>query len=130
MIKLNHFYKIFKTILIIIIIFYSNSIYSKQNIEQKVKELTLKLRCMTCQNQSVYDSDSDFSKKITQIIEEKFKEGKNEKEIVIILTERYGEYILLKPLFNKKNIVLWLFPFVLLLISIVFFVKHIKKRES
>ena len=83
---------------------------------------------MTCQNQSVYDSDSDFAKDIKNLVNDKFKEGLNEKEIKLFLTERYGEYILFKPYFNIKNVLLWLFPFILLLFSMVFFIKNLKKN--
>ena len=84
---------------------------------------------MTCQNQSVYDSDSDFAKDIMKIIEDKFNEGKTEKEIILLLSDRYGEYILFEPLLNKRNIFLWLFPFTLLFFSIVFFIYYVKKKK-
>ena len=83
---------------------------------------------MTCQNQSVYDSDSDFAKDIKNLVEDKFEEGLDEQEIKLFLTERYGEFILFKPFFNVKNILLWLFPFILLLFSAVFFIKSLKKN--
>ena len=83
---------------------------------------------MTCQNQSVYDSDSEFAQDIKNIIKEKIKEGLNEKEIKFFLTERYGEYILFKPYFSIKNLLLWLFPFILLVFSIGFFIKSSKKN--
>ena len=83
---------------------------------------------MTCQNQSVYDSDSDFAKDIKIIVEEKFNEGLNEKEIKFFLTERYGEYILFKPYFNTKNLLLWLFPFILLILSMIILLKNSKKN--
>ena len=83
---------------------------------------------MTCQNQSVYDSDSEFAKDIKLIVKEKLNEGMSEKEIKFFLTERYGEYILFKPYFNLKNLLLWLFPFILLIFSIIFFYKNLKKN--
>ena len=95
--------------------------------DDKVKKLTLELRCMTCQNQSIHDSDSDFSKDIKKIVKEKFEEGLNEKEIKEFLTKRYGEYILFKPYFNSKNLVLWLFPFILVIISMLALIKTSKK---
>ena len=64
--KLNHFYnnllKIF--ILLILSLTLIKPALTKDNIDQKVKDITLQLRCMTCQNQSIYDSDADFSKDI------------------------------------------------------------------
>jgi len=107
---------------------FSLSSYASESIDDKVKKLTLELRCMTCQNQSVYDSESDYAKDIKKIVEEKFNKGLNEKEIKLFLTERYGEYILFKPYFSTKNLLLWLFPFILLIFSIVFFIRNLKKN--
>jgi len=122
--KLQFFFKIFLAFL------FSFSSFANESIDTKVKKLTLELRCMTCQNQSVHDSDSDYSKDIKKIVKEKFEAGMNEKEIKDFLTKRYGEYILFKPYFNSKNVFLWLFPFILLIISILILLKKTKKIRS
>ena len=122
--KLQYFFKIF------FILFFSFSSYANESIDNKVKKLTLELRCMTCQNQSVYDSESDYSKDIKIFVKEKFEAGLTEKEIKKILTERYGEYILFKPYFNKKNLFLWLFPFVLVILSMIILLKNSKKTRT
>ena len=119
--KLQFFFKIF------FVLFFSFSSYANESIDDKVKKLTLELRCMTCQNQSVYDSDSDYSGDIKIFVKEKFEEGLSEKEIKKILTERYGEYILFKPYFNTKNLFLWLFPFILVILSMIILLKNSKK---
>ena len=124
--KLQNFFKFF---LLIFCITFSQIAFSKDNINDRFKKLTLELRCMTCQNQSVYDSDSDFAKDIKKIVKEKFEEGLNEKEIKHILTERYGEYILFKPYFSSKNLLLWLFPFTLLMLSMLIFIRNLKKTR-
>ena len=121
--KLQFFFKIFY------IIFFSFSLYANESIDNKVKKLTLELRCMTCQNQSVYDSDSDYSGDIKIFVKEKFEEGLSEKEIKKILTERYGEYILFKPYFNTKNLFLWLFPFILVILSMIILLKNSTKTK-
>ena len=118
---MQFFFKIF------FVLFFSFSSYANESIDNKVKKLTLELRCMTCQNQSVYDSDSDYSGDIKIFVKEKFEEGLNEKEIKKILTERYGEYILFKPYFNTKNLFLWLFPFILVILSMIILLKNSKK---
>ena len=107
---------------------FSNSALSNDKLDLKIKKLTLELRCMTCQNQSVYDSDSDFAQDVKDLVEDKFKEGMDQKEIKLFLTKRYGEYILFRPYFNIKNLLLWLFPFILLLFSAFFFIKYLKKN--
>jgi cytochrome c-type biogenesis protein CcmH len=122
--KLQFFFKIF------FVLFFSFSSYANESIDNKVKKLTLELRCMTCQNQSVYDSDSDYSGDIKIFVKEKFEEGLSEKEIKKILTERYGEYILFKPYFNSKNLFLWLFPFILLILSMIILLKNSKKIKT
>ena len=119
--KLKIFYNI------IIILMFTCSSHANEIMDDKVKKLTLELRCMTCQNQSVHDSDADFSKDIKILVKEKFEEGLNEKEIKEFLTIRYGEYILFKPYFNSKNLVLWLFPFILVIISMLALIKSSKK---
>ena len=122
--KLQFFFKIF------LVLFVSYSSYANDIIDNKVKKLTQELRCMTCQNQSVHDSESDYSKDIKIFVKEKFKEGLNEKEIKKILTKRYGEYILFKPYFNSKNLFLWLFPFILVILSMIVLLKNSKKFRS
>ena len=122
--KLQFFFKIF------FVLFFSFSSYANESIDDKVKKLTLELRCMTCQNQSVYDSDSDYSGDIKIFVKEKFEEGLNEKQIKKILTERYGEYILFKPYFNTKNLFLWLFPFILVILSMIILLKNSKKTKT
>ena len=109
-------------------LFFSLNAYANENIDEKVKKLTLELRCMTCQNQSIYESDSDYAKDIMIIVKEKFKEGLDEREIKEFLTERYSEYILFKPYFSAKNLLLWLFPFILIIASMLVFIRNLKKK--
>ena len=108
--KLQFFFKIF------FFLFFSFSLCANENLDYKVKKLTLELRCMTCQSQSVYDSDSDYSKDIKIFVIKKFKEGLNEKEIKKIWTERYGEYILFKPYVNSKNLIVGIFLLIVVIL--------------
>ena len=104
-------------------------VFSKIALDEEVKKLTLQLRCMTCQNQSVYDSESEFAKDITSVVKKMIEEGKGEDEIKSFLVERYGEYILFIPKFDTKNLILWLFPFVLFLVFFIFFIIRLKKNS-
>ena len=125
--KFQHY---FNLVLYFLFFFICNSVLSDENLNNKIKKLTLELRCMTCQNQSVYDSDSEFANDIKNIVKEKLNEGLNEKEIKMFLTDRYGEYILFKPYFNLKNMLLWISPFLILLVSLGFFARNLKKNLS
>jgi cytochrome c-type biogenesis protein CcmH len=121
--KLNLFCKL----LILIIIFFCN--LAKASTEESLKNITSKLRCMTCQNQTVYSSDTDFALNIKKIVRDKLENKKTEKEIIDFLVYRYGEYILFEPKMNKQNIILWFFPFLILGISLVFLITKMKKSS-
>ena len=127
--KLNHCSN--KIIFILIFISLLTNLFaikSYANTEADLKKITSKLRCMTCQNQTIYDSDAEFSLDIKKIIKEKLQNGKTEDEIVNFLIQRYGEYIIFEPQMNKQNLFLWYFPFIILAFSLVFLILQIKKN--
>ena len=80
---------------------------------KQVDKISKNLRCLICQGQSVYDSQSDFALSMKILIDRKINEGKNEKEIYAFLKNKYGEWIVYDPEFNKKNLMLWIFPLIL-----------------
>ena len=98
-------------------------------IDDDLKDITSKLRCMTCQNQTIYSSDTDFALNIKKIVKEKLEKGESKKQIINFLIYRYGEYILFQPKMNKQNIFLWTFPFGILAISLVFLIFRIRKNH-
>ena len=126
--KLNRFFRILH-ITILIIIFFTIKAYAIENIDEKVKNLTLELRCMTCQNQSIHDSDAEFSNDIKEIVKQKLQQGENERDIKKFLVKRYGEYILFRPLMNYNNIFLWSFPFILLIIGLFYILIKTKRKK-
>ena len=127
--KSSHFFKILH-IAILSFIFFTFKIYSIESIDERVKNLTLELRCMTCQNQSIYDSDAEFSNDIKKIVEQKLREGESERDIKKFLVDRYGEYILFRPLINYNNMFLWSFPFILLLFGLFFVIIKTKRNKA
>ena len=126
--KLSHFFRSLH-IVILSFIFFTFKIYAVENINERVKNLTLELRCMTCQNQSIYDSDAEFSNDIKKIVKQKLQEGESERDIKKFLVERYGEYILFRPLINYNNIFLWSFPFILLIFGLFFVLIKTKRKK-
>ena len=88
------------------------------------------LRCLICQGQSVADSNSDFAQTIKIVVKDQINDGKSEKEIYDFLIEKYGEWIVYKPPFNKVNFVLWLFPYIALVSGGVIIFLFFKKRDN
>ena len=110
--------KIFKLITIIIsVIFLSTKAIALNDNEITnnfmLDKISKNLRCLICQGQSVYDSQSDFALSIKLLIQRKLSEGKTEIEIYNFLKTRYGQWIVYDPEFNKSNFLLWLFPLIL-----------------
>ena len=78
-------------------------------------EITKNLRCLVCQGQSVYDSDSEFANSLKLVVKNKINEGLSEDQIYNFLTKKYGDWILYDPKFNKNTYFLWLLPLLIFL---------------
>ena len=78
-----------------------------------VDKISKNLRCLICQGQSIYDSQSDFAISMKLLIKNKIKEGKSEEQIYDLLKNKYGEWIVYDPEMNKKTVILWIFPLIL-----------------
>ena len=131
--------KIFLFIFIIFLgHFFTNTLYAVEpdeilkNQEQEIRarKISKNIRCMICQNQSIDESDAPLAKDLRILIREKIKDGKTNDEIYEFLTERYGDFILLKPAFKLNTFLLWLLPFIFLAIGIFFIFFHNKKYKE
>ena len=114
--------------LIIIFFLNINSLDAKDNTLQI--KITKNIRCLVCQGQSVYDSDSEFANSVKIIVEKKLDKGSSEEEIYAYLKDKYGEWILYDPKFAKNTYFLWLMPIFFFLIggAIIFKLFIIKKN--
>ena len=97
--------------LLIIFLFLQN--YSLAETSQEVDKISKNLRCLICQGQSVYDSQSDFALSMKILIQNKIDEGKNDEQIYDFLKNKYGEWIVYDPEINKNTILLWVLPLIL-----------------
>ena len=97
--------------LLITLIFFQN--YSLAETSQEVDKISKNLRCLICQGQSVYDSQSDFALSMKILIQNKIDEGKNDEQIYDFLKNKYGEWIVYDPEINKNTLLLWVLPLIL-----------------
>ena len=133
---------IHKTLIIIISIcliqFFLNNSYTvepdevleNQKQESRARNISKNIRCMVCQNQSIDESSAPLAKDLRILIRNKIKDGKQDKEIYKFLTDRYGDFILLKPPFKLNTLALWLLPFIFVLIGIFIVFSHNKKSKK
>ena len=109
--------------LFILIVFSFNLLKADEiKIQNKI---TKNLRCLICQGQSVYDSDSEFAISLKLVVKNKINEGFTEDQIYKFLTKKYGEWILYDPLFNKNTYFLWILPLLVFLFGGVIILKKL-----
>ena len=97
--------------LLIIFLFFQN--YSLAETSQDVDKISKNLRCLICQGQSIYDSQSDFALSVRDLISKKIDEGEKDDNIYKYLKIKYGDWIMYEPELNKNTILLWLLPLIL-----------------
>ena len=132
-----------KTLLTIVIIsimiqFFSKISYSVepeeflQNPKQEIRarDISKNIRCLVCQNQSIDDSSAPLAKDLRALIRIKVQENHSDEEIYKFLTDRYGDFILLKPPFKISTFLLWSLPFVFVIIGIFILFVHNKKSKK
>ena len=115
---------------LIIIFLIMGFIFSNAQSEDLHSKITKNLRCLICQGQSVYDSDSEFANSLKTLVKQKLKEGKNENQIYDYLKDKYGEWILFDPIFNKNTYFLWLLPILMFFIGGAIILKLFIKKKN
>ena len=131
-----------KTLIIIISIcfiqFFSNNSYAVEPdevLENKKQELRARnisknIRCMVCQNQSIDESSAPLAKDLRILIRNKIIQGNKDEEIYKFLSDRYGDFILLKPPFKLSTLVLWFLPFIFFIVGVFIVFLHNKKSKK
>ena len=132
-----------KTLLSIVIIFVMIQFISKNSYsvepeeflqnpkqEMRARNISKNIRCLVCQNQSIDDSSAPLAKDLRALIRIKVQENDSDEEIYKFLTDRYGDFILLKPPFKISTFLLWSLPFVFVIIGIFILFVHNKKSKK
>ncbi len=101
----------------LIVIFFLSFTSLNANENDKKNKITKNLRCLICQGQSVYDSDSEFANSLKIVVDKKLEEGLSEDQIYEYFKTKYGEWILYDPGLNKNTYILWLLPILIFLIG-------------
>ena len=115
--------KMLRYLLVIFLAFNLN--VSKADNENLEIKITKNLRCLICQGQSVYDSQSDFALSMKILIQNKIDEGKNDEQIYEYLKAKYGEWIVYDPEINKNTILLWVLPLILFVFGSILILRKV-----
>ncbi len=104
--------------------------FSDAKQQARYQALTNELRCLVCQNESIAGSSSELAQDLRAQVAEQIKTGKSDAEIRTYMTERYGDFILYRPLNAGKTRLLWLAPILLLLLFCVIFISIVNARSK
>ena len=107
-----------------------DEVLSDPALEARARALSLELRCLVCQNQSIDDSSAPLARDLRLIVRERLLVGDSDADVINYLSGRYGSFVLLKPPFNAETLPLWLGPGVILGIAGGVFVIYLRRRPS
>ena len=107
--------KILKIFIILFVVANFSELKSTEVNDILKNKILKNIRCLVCQGQSVYDSESEFAFSIKLIVDSKINDGLKEKQIYQFLRKKYGDWIIYNPELNKNTYVLWLLPLLLFL---------------
>ena len=122
--------KVLKIFTILFLIVSFSGLKSAEANDVLKNKILKNIRCLICQGQSVYDSESEFASSIKLIVDRKINEGLKEKQIYQFLREKYGDWVIFDPQLNKNTYVLWLLPLLLFLFGGAIMYKKIQKKNE
>lgn len=97
-----------------------DEVLSDPVLEARARALSTDLRCLVCQNQSIDGSNAELAKDLRVLVRARLTAGDTDKEVMDYIVSRYGDFVLLKPSFSTKNLLLWLTPILVLFFGGIF----------
>ena len=98
--------------------------------QERFQSLTNELRCMVCQNQTIAESNAGLAVDLKKQVAKQINEGKTDVQILNFMEERYGEFVLYNPPVSLENSLLWLTPFVVLIIAVLILISALKRQNK
>ncbi|MGH1354189.1 MAG: cytochrome c-type biogenesis protein [Thalassovita sp.] len=99
-------------------------------LETRAREISKDLRCLVCRNESIDDSNAELARDLRILVRERLVEGDSNAEVVDYVVDRYGEYVLLKPLTGGVNWVLWGAGPLMLILALGLGATYVRRRAS
>lgn len=99
-------------------------------LEARARVLSQELRCMVCQNQSIDDSDAPLARDLRLLVRDRLKAGDSDTQVLDFLVARYGEFVLMRPVFSWRNALLWGTPAIVLVLGAVLAFGMMRRRRE
>lgn len=104
-----------------------DELLSDSALESRARNLSRVLRCMVCQNQSIDDSEAPLARDLRLLVRERLTRGDSDQEVLDFLVSRYGEFVLLKPPFEKHTLLLWGLPPLALFVGLIWLLTRARR---
>lgn len=98
--------------------------------EARYHHLLTELRCLVCQNQTIAESNAELAVDLRNEVKKMLAQGSSDKEIIDFMSERYGDFVLYKPLLKPKTYLLWFGPFVFLALVLLIMLVVVKRQQK
>lgn len=99
-------------------------------VEERARALTVQIRCVVCQNQSIDDSDAPLARDLRQLVRERIVAGDTDQQVLDFMVARYGDFVLLKPPFKMATLLLWLGPLLFVLLAVLGVVLWFRQQKT
>ena len=127
----NQFIRLFLVIVCLIThSVFADSVSVSLQYEERYHDLLNELRCLVCQNQTIAESDAELAKDLRAEVKKMLEEGASNDDIINFMVNRYGDFVLYKPLVKPKTYLLWFGPFIVLALVLFILIVIIKKQSS
>ncbi|OWV88670.1 cytochrome c-type biogenesis protein [Rhizobium sp. R693] len=107
-----------------------DEVLADPGLEARARAISAELRCMVCQNQSIDDSNAELAKDLRLLVRERLTDGDTDEQVMNYIVSRYGEFVLLKPRFETKTILLWAAPLLLVVAGGLSLIVFARKRAG
>lgn len=117
---------------LLLLFFHALSVSQEKDakLEERVTALSNELRCLVCQNQTLADSNAPLAVDLRNTVREQLAKGASEREVRDFMTARYGDFVLYRPPLKASTLVLWIGPFLLLVVGVCVFIARVRKRPE
>ena len=99
-------------------------------LEKRARALSVNIRCLVCQNQSIDDSNADLARDLRILVRERLIAGDSDTEVLDYLISRYGDFVMLKPPFKGSTFILWLGPLFVFVLAVIGLVIYFRRRQT
>ncbi len=116
--------------LLFLVLFLSPPVFADSDLDKRVTSLAQELRCLVCQNQTLADSNAPLAVDLRNQVREQLAAGKSEQDVIDFMVARYGDFVLYRPPLKASTVLLWVGPFLFLVLGLGLLIRRVTRRAA